>query len=190
MATALSSPSRLPSSAGDEGIDRDEGTRPFEALDGWDDPYLRASRDNDGDGEEGAGGGIVGRPRKARATPTGAVRGIGVSIEEVRCRGELNRRVVFVACQDLCERMPRTVRVSLPVFSIAKLGLAGFGLTSVYLPRWGNNTASTTKTLMDALHNPHPCTPPPVEPGGGGVVNAYRGASTRPQRRPGGRTMG
>lgn len=89
VATALSSP-RTPCSPGSKGVDRDEGTRSFEALDGWDEPYLHDSHGNDSDREEGADGGGVGRRRKGRATAIGAVKGIGVSIEEVRGSGEPN----------------------------------------------------------------------------------------------------
>eukprot|EP00752_Nemacystus_decipiens_P010328 g9200.t1 len=83
VAAALSSSTRLPSSAGGKGVDKEEGgTRPFEALDGWGDPYSYPARDIDGDGEEDAGGGGAGRRPEGAATATGAVKGIGVSLEE------------------------------------------------------------------------------------------------------------
>lgn len=79
VATALSSSS---SSSPDEG-DGVKGTRLFEALEGWDKPYVRAPQ-NDVDGvtgqrTTGGGGGGGGEG----AIDTAAVEAIGVSIEEV-----------------------------------------------------------------------------------------------------------
>eukprot|EP00903_Cladosiphon_okamuranus_P010367 g9808.t1 len=77
VATAVSS-RRPPSSPGGRAVDKDEGTRPFEELDGWDEPYVCASHGSDSDAEEGAGNEVVSGRCKGRVT----VKGIGFSIEE------------------------------------------------------------------------------------------------------------
>jgi len=81
VAAALSAPP-APTSAEDQGPGEDRGTRPFEALEGWNEPYLDAPEDDGshGDGHDDSGG--VGR-RSAGDTTAGAATGIGVPIEEV-----------------------------------------------------------------------------------------------------------
>lgn len=114
----LSSP-RLPTSPGGKGVDGDEDTRSFEALDGWDEPYLHGYHDNGGDGEEDARGGGGSRRRERRATATRPVTGIGVSIEEVQSGGEptVLPHCVLFSCVDFREMMTGTaVRTFFPVF--------------------------------------------------------------------------
>ncbi len=82
VAAVLSTPPPA-TSAEDQVPAEDRGTRPFEALEGWNEPYLDASEDDSGghgDGCAGSGGAVR---RAAGDTTAAAVTGIGVPIEEV-----------------------------------------------------------------------------------------------------------
>lgn len=65
------------------------GTKPFVALEGWDEPYLHATspvdsgKDGENSGVGKGGGGAAGGGEGEGREKGGAVRGIGVSIEEV-----------------------------------------------------------------------------------------------------------